>query len=220
MARRPWTTRKTVEDCLALDATKLARSGALRKPPGSASVHCWFDSLGRPCQTIRAVIVSQRVIRLEYEASSREVDLTVGILTTPCNFGGLRFWFACPGKSFMHGCGCKTSRLYLPPGSSRFACRRCHNLTYYTAQRHSSKVDRLRKLGPETVAALSLVGNRRVSGLARRALELNAKLAKRRLPLRWLKRLQSYREVFLNRQSPQSKNWTSGPGSSPGDEPG
>src|SRR6516225_3685277 len=101
MGRRPWTTRKTIEQCLALDASELACSGAFRKPPGSASVHCWFDSLGRPCQTLRVVNVSHRVIRLEYEAGSREVEQLVGILTTRCNFGGFRFWFICPGLNTM-----------------------------------------------------------------------------------------------------------------------
>jgi len=100
-----------------------------------------------------------------------------------------------PGRASLHGCGFKTSRLYLPPGSSRFACRQCHNLTYISAQQHSAKVDRFRELGPDTLAALSLTGNRKVSGLARRALELDAKLARKRLPLRWLKRLPSYVRV-------------------------
>ena len=192
MGRRPWTTRKTVEECLALDATKLAHSGALRKQPGSESVHCWFDSLGRPCHAVRVVIVSRQVIRLQYEANAREMDVALNVTVTPCHFGGLRYWFLCPGTNFMHGCSLRVSRLYLPPGSSRFACRLCHNLTYYTAQRHSHKVDKLRKLGPETLAALSRVGNRRVSRLARQALEMNAAQARKRLPKRLLKRFPSY----------------------------
>ncbi len=58
--------------------------------------------------------------------------------TTP-NFsrGGSRWWFLCPG------CGRRVGRLHLPgrgPVVQEFKCRRCHNLTYESAQLSRSSV--------------------------------------------------------------------------------
>ncbi len=52
--------------------------------------------------------------------------------------GGVRWWFRCPF------CGRRVRKLYLPPASAEetFACRHCHNLTYWSAQtRDSSRRD-------------------------------------------------------------------------------
>jgi hypothetical protein len=185
MGRRPWTTRQTVEGCFALDATKLVRSGVLRQPFGTESVYVWRDGLGRPVQAVRVLVSRPGVLRLQYEVHGREMDMTVGLRTTPCRFGGYRYWFLCPGRSLVHGCGFCVSRLYLPPEGQRFACRICWNLTYESAQRHDSRVDRLRKLDPATLAAASTIGSGRFSRLARKALYLNAQRARKRLKVRW-----------------------------------
>jgi hypothetical protein len=42
---------------------------------------------------------------------------------TPCNFGGERPWFVCPGK----GCAKRVAILY---GNEQPLCRRCRDLTY------------------------------------------------------------------------------------------
>ncbi len=44
---------------------------------------------------------------------------------TPCNFGGERPWFVCPGE----GCARRVAILY-GPGPGRLLCRRCRDLTY------------------------------------------------------------------------------------------
>ena len=44
------------------------------------------------------------------------------------NFGGLRWWFLCPGNG--QPCGRRCYKLYLPAGGEGFACRRCHGLVY------------------------------------------------------------------------------------------
>jgi hypothetical protein len=49
-----------------------------------------------------------------------EVELT----TTPCNYGGKRYWMVCPSW----GCHQRVGTLYF--GGGCFACRHCFNLTY------------------------------------------------------------------------------------------
>ena len=53
-----------------------------------------------------------------------EYKYEVSLVTTPCNFGGIRYWFGCPC------CGRRVAVLYLAPGDVRFRCRHCNNLTY------------------------------------------------------------------------------------------
>lgn len=68
------------------------------------------------------------------------------IVSTYCNFGGVRWWFGCPC------CGLRVGVLYMVPGNDRFKCRHCNNLTYWSRNRcvtasfgHTSReIDRLR----------------------------------------------------------------------------
>ena len=45
------------------------------------------------------------------------------------------------------------AKLYLPPGSRYFGCRRCHRLTYTSCQEHDKRVDALRR-NPDALSAL------------------------------------------------------------------
>lgn len=74
-------------------------------------------------------MTSAPYVRLEYSLIERAGnsiphDLEVGLITTPCNFGGVRCWFACPM------CDECVGGLYLAPGERHFMCRHCNNLTY------------------------------------------------------------------------------------------
>ena len=58
----------------------------------------------------------------------RDIDYTVPIVSTPCFFGGERYWFIC--SLYRQGvyCGRRVANLYL--GGDYFACRHCYDLTY------------------------------------------------------------------------------------------
>jgi len=72
----------------------------------------------------------EKFARLEYIITRRssgkkdEFDYRIPIVTTKCNFGGIRYWFQCPAM----GCGRRVAKLY--QGQDIFACRHCYNLTY------------------------------------------------------------------------------------------
>ena len=71
------------------------------------------------------------------EEDEEHIRESVFLERTPCNFGGYRYWFLCPGRS----CGRRVSKLY---GLGRyFLCRHCHNLAY--ASQNEDKVDRLNR---------------------------------------------------------------------------
>jgi hypothetical protein len=76
-------------------------------------------------------------IRLYYKIHWRDrepeqINYQVPVVWTPCNFGGERPWFVCPGSR----CGGRrVTKLYLPPGGARYyLCRHCHDLTYHSRQ--------------------------------------------------------------------------------------
>ena len=69
-------------------------------------------------------------------------DQDVSITTTPCHYGGMRYWFLCTSVVDGKLCENRVTKLYLPPGGNIFACRHCHDLTYESCQQ-SHKYDRV-----------------------------------------------------------------------------
>ena len=65
--------------------------------------------------------------------------------TTPCHYGGVRYWFLCSK------CKKRVAKLYAPPSSERFACRNCHNLTYESCKTHDARIDAIIK-NPQHIA--------------------------------------------------------------------
>lgn len=58
------------------------------------------------------------------------IDCKVTFVSTPCHFGGKRWWFNCPVVVNGQVCNRRVGVLYLPSGKEVFGCRRCHNLAY------------------------------------------------------------------------------------------
>ena len=74
-------------------------------------------------------ITDEPLVILMYTLTGRDGKKTdykyaVSLVTTPCNFGGVRYWFGCPS------CGRRAAVLYLAPGDIYFMCRHCNNLSY------------------------------------------------------------------------------------------
>jgi len=62
------------------------------------------------------------------DGSKEEVEYTVPIASTPCHFGGCRYWFVCSLSRNGGYCGRRVSKLYFI--DKYFGCRHCHDLTY------------------------------------------------------------------------------------------
>lgn len=75
-------------------------------------------------------------LRLHYTQTDKEkdekkdFDYKAGLTSTPCRYGGRRFWFICPLSVNGSHCGRKTNVLY--KRGDYFGCRKCHRLTYAT----------------------------------------------------------------------------------------
>ena len=77
---------------------------------------------------------SENYIRLEYTHTDRyteeksRMDYKVNLLTTPCRFGGARYWFECPLIKNGKYCGRRVGVLYLC--GKYYGCRHCCNIGY------------------------------------------------------------------------------------------
>lgn len=64
------------------------------------------------------------------EGNSKDLDYKIRLITTPCNYGGKRYWFICPLSINGKTCLKKVGVLYKPYYADYFGCRHCYNLTY------------------------------------------------------------------------------------------
>ena len=140
VGRGVYSKKKLVSDCKKLDILNLSGKCDLdSKVVGSIS---WTNSLGKKSE-IGLYSIDQRVLVFSYTITKRYTkeektfEYLVHLDKTPCNYGGMRWWFRCPN------CNRRCRILYLPPGRDYFLCRICHNLTYTSQQVGKTKFNRL-----------------------------------------------------------------------------
>jgi hypothetical protein len=85
---------------------------------------------------IHVVIMDTMYLRIYYTQTDnhtqekRDFDYKVQIITTPCNYGGVRYWFVCPLSNKTTGAPCNRRIGTLYKDGDWFGCRHCWNLTY------------------------------------------------------------------------------------------
>ncbi len=80
------------------------------------------------------------VVRLGVLSSA--IEQRIEFIKWPCNYGGFRYYFACPAVKDGVYCGNRVTKFFLPPGGSVFGCRDCYDLTYQSCQ-ESHKYDKV-----------------------------------------------------------------------------
>jgi len=157
-----WHDKKsTVEECLTLNAGKLARDGVVAQSTGSGWL--WWTNTATDERTAslgysREIVDDRVVLRLRYTVTRRgdeafDIDQAIVLQTTPSAVGGMRWWFTCPLLRRGKSCNRRVSKLYLPPGGRYYGCRHCYDLTYESCQESDKRVSFLRK-HPEALMAL------------------------------------------------------------------
>lgn len=66
----------------------------------------------------------------EMNGGKSEMDYRVPLTTTPCNFGGVRYWFVCPLSKNGLYCGRRVGVIYSI--GKWFGCRHCGEIAYQT----------------------------------------------------------------------------------------
>jgi hypothetical protein len=137
MGRYYWSKKDTVEDCTKLSIVKLKEFGLLEG--FCHTTLTWTRSLSGHKSSIGIVVDvmdEPYYVKLNYTITARDsgektdYDYKIGLTTTPCHFGGVRYWFICPLSRNGMPCGRRIGTLFLSSGSKCFDCRHCYDLSY------------------------------------------------------------------------------------------
>ncbi len=132
--------KTTTEECHSLDVRDFYREGLLKL--GTCFRSSWSRA-GKEVASIRGFVYQDRVV-LSYRhrrglgGEWEDVKEPVALEWAPCNFGGERPWFICPGMA----CGRRVAILYCP--GKYFLCRYCYDLRY-ESQRQDKAGQALRR---------------------------------------------------------------------------
>jgi hypothetical protein len=154
-------SKDRTEDCLSFDVRNWQRDGWLEI--GLCFTTSWWRRYRKDSSVGVRVLVDAgtgkaHAVELSYslglDGRKEDVSYPISLSWTPCNFGGSRPWFVCPGVINGVSCERRVAKLYLK--GRYFLCRHCHDLTYSSqqeARRHAAlrRCQRIRqKLGGTT----------------------------------------------------------------------
>ena len=145
-----YNSKTTVEESCRLKISKL-RKDRMLSGQATGKISWTSNRPGKipPVLLLVDVTTDDPFVILMYTLTDRNGNKTdytreVSLLVTPCNFGGIRYWFTCPV------CSRRVCNLYRPPGDIYFCCRGCHNLSYHS--RNESRLGRFGNIGYNIVA--------------------------------------------------------------------
>ncbi len=156
MGRYYFDAKTTVEQTTQLSIFKLKEFGLLRGY--AASTLTWTRSLSGKQSSIGIVvdIGDEPYVKVNYTVTDRSTgektyyDYRINLTTTPCHFGGVRYWFICPLSVNGVYCGRRTGTLYIASSGNYFGCRHCYDLSYES--RNESRLGRFGSIGYSIVA--------------------------------------------------------------------
>lgn len=117
-------THGQIEDCLNLDSRVMARYKVF--DGGGSNSWAWRKGKSQEVFSSITYHYDNGGLELSYTCNEQQHRYLVDVVTTPCNYGGKRYWFNCPK------CSKRVAKLYLR--NSMFFCRTCHKLNYSTQQ--------------------------------------------------------------------------------------
>ena len=126
-----WNKTTKVKECIRLDIRDFKKRNALI--PGPPRSWSWKDNHGRDSGSIQVHVVNQFTMAISCAFNAEPRSERIALTTTPCNYGGERFWFRCPG--------CNSRVGVLASVNGWFRCRKCHSLGY-ESENHTS-LDRM-----------------------------------------------------------------------------
>jgi len=139
MGRYYLDKKDTVEDCRNVSISFLKKHDYLSENSCRSGGISWKNYYGEETSSIDIVISTfegEKYARFYYTVTNRssgektDYDYKVALTTTPCNLGGVRYWFICPLTTRGVYCGQRVGKLYLAPSADYFGCRHCYNLSY------------------------------------------------------------------------------------------
>jgi hypothetical protein len=144
-----WDSKATVESQKKIDIRLIKKRGHLH--PSTSGTLSWgirgenHNVIGFRVETDRLVL---NYFNQQNDGGWEKIKDEIFFTWTPCNYGGNRVWFLCPG------CNRRVAIIY---GGKYYRCRHCHNLTY--SSQRESKPDRLLRKAQNIRERLGVSGN-------------------------------------------------------------
>lgn len=151
MGRYYLSKKNTVEDSTKLSIAKLKEFGLLGGYHSTTLTWTWSLSGRKNSVGIVGDVMNEPYVKLNYTITDRnagektDYDYKVGLTTTPCHYGGVRYWFICPLVRNGVPCGRRVGTLFLSSGGKYFGCRHCYDLSYES--RNECRLGRFGQLG-------------------------------------------------------------------------
>lgn len=146
--------KTAVGECYVIQVDEIARDRDLHR--GRVAECLWLDQFGRVLFRVQFSVGWGELpgprVRLSYQpqwcghGDSVEITMQIRLLRTIPNYGGSRWWFACPLVFDGVACQRRASRLYLPPGCRWFGCRHCYELIYRSEPDPFERAERMLKV--------------------------------------------------------------------------
>jgi hypothetical protein len=117
------------EHCRKLDVNRLNREGCLK--PGWSGNWRWHNNGVQVAGISLSAQQSQLVVSFritEKTGNHYDVEQSIPIIRSPCNYGGNRPFFGCPGV--VNGTPCRRRVAKLFKGGRYFLCRHCYSVAY------------------------------------------------------------------------------------------
>ena len=131
------STGKTEADGLEKISTRFLKENGYFSSIWRSGTITWTSGWSETKSSVSiqvSVMDDEGYLRIYYTQTDRgtgekkDFDFKIPLLTTPCNYGGKRYWFKCPWYKNGQYCGRRVGVLY--KNGDYFACRHCYNLTY------------------------------------------------------------------------------------------
>lgn len=132
-----WGYRTELDGLLSLDTMKLKEFGYFKEEGVRGGQITWTRGVDENKSSVGIQVDTASVnqnVKLNYTVTDRhsgektDHNYHIQLATTPCNFGGKRYWFICPLIKRGITCNRRARKLYSLNGL--FGCRVCHDLAY------------------------------------------------------------------------------------------
>ena len=151
MGRYHWDKKDTVEDSRSISISFLRKHGFLC---GYKSGQVTWSRNEEEVASIGVAVSTMNdedYVKFNYTTTHRSTgektsyDYKVSLTTTPCHFGGVRYWFICPLTIKGNYCGRRVGTLNKAPGANYYGCRHCYDLSYES--RNETRLGRFAAMG-------------------------------------------------------------------------
>ncbi len=138
MGRYSYSNKQNADDLRKIEMSWLKKNGYVyNNNPFQLGGITWTSSYSGKKNSINFSVSTYeegKKMRIYYTLTDngtgeqKDINYTVPIVSTPCYFGGVRYWFICSLYKQGVYCGRRVAKLY--QGGDYFACRHCYDLTY------------------------------------------------------------------------------------------